>query len=192
MVTDKERWQVGALMVSRSESTHPRLHSRMAAVWYADVQTQVRPRAQQAASTDAYGPLLSADVETRLWKYEIDTIVRRSCGPLRRDAHLKKLPQLRMTPPLLTSPCPENRDLGRIKAEYFNLPVCAKGPGAARSHAAEPSTLPLSHPVGDSCSANESGDATLPCHRGRTASESISVVVGGKVTYDLLVNVRSM
>lgn len=46
---------------------------------------------------------------------------RRSSAPLRRDAHLKKQPELHMTPQLLTSPCPENWDLGRIKAEYFNL-----------------------------------------------------------------------
>lgn len=43
-------------------------------------------------------------------------------APLRRDAHLKKQPELHMTPlPPLTSPCPENWDLWRIKAEYFNL-----------------------------------------------------------------------
>lgn len=36
------------------------------------------------------------------------------------------------------------------------------GRDAARSHVVEPSTLPLSHPVGDSCSANEPGDTTLP------------------------------
>lgn len=77
------------------------------------------------------------------------------------------------------------------------LPIPALSPGqegrgAARSHATEPSTLPLSHPVGDSCSANEPGDATLPCHVGRTASNSISVVVGEKVTDDPLVNVRFM
>lgn len=77
------------------------------------------------------------------------------------------------------------------------LPILALSPGqegrnTARSHATEPSTLPLSHPVGDSCSADESGDDTLPCHVGRTASNSISVVVGGKVTDDLPVNVRFM
>ncbi|KAK5896876.1 hypothetical protein CesoFtcFv8_009992 [Champsocephalus esox] len=44
-----------------------------------------------------------------------------------------------------------------------------EGTDASRSHTAKPSTLPPSHPVGDSCSANRPRDATLPCHRGRTA-----------------------
>lgn len=66
-----------------------------------------------------------------------------------------------------------------------------EGPAAARSHAAKPSTPPLSHPVGDSCGANEPGEATPPCHVGRTAGDSVSVVSGGKVTDDLFVNVRS-
>ncbi|KAK5864630.1 hypothetical protein PBY51_015859 [Eleginops maclovinus] len=79
----------------------------------------------------------------------------------------------------------------------MGLPIPALSPGqegtdAARSHAAEPSTLPPSHPVGDSCSANGPRDATLPCHGGKTARNSISVVVGGKVSDDRLVNVRSL
>ncbi|CAB1457084.1 unnamed protein product [Pleuronectes platessa] len=70
-------------------------------------------------------------------------------------------------------------------AERQGPPIPALSPGeegraAARSHAAEPSTLPLSHPVGDSCGANELGDATPPCHGGRTASNSVSVVGGGR------------
>lgn len=62
------------------------------------------------------------------------------------------------------------------------LPILALSPGqegrdAARSHAVQSSTLPLFHPVGDSCSANEPGDAMLPCHVGRTARNSVSVVM---------------
>lgn len=41
--------------------------------------------------------------------------------PCDATAHLEKQPELHMTPLLLTSPCSENWDLGRIKAEYFNL-----------------------------------------------------------------------
>ncbi|KAA8588776.1 hypothetical protein FQN60_010121 [Etheostoma spectabile] len=78
-----------------------------------------------------------------------------------------------------------------INALRDRLPIPALSPGqegtdAARTHTAEPSTLPLSHPVGDSYSANEPGDATLPFHVGRTARNSISVVAGSKVTDDLL------
>lgn len=45
----------------------------------------------------------------------------------------------------------------------------------------DPATFPS---VGDSCSAKELRDATLPCYVRRTASNSVSVAAGGKVTND--------
>lgn len=46
-----------------------------------------------------------------------------------------------------------------------------------RGGATDPTTFPS---MGDSCSAKEPGDATLPCHAGRTASNFVSEARGDR------------
>lgn len=65
------------------------------------------------------GPLRDKDLVILFYAYGGE---RRSSAPLRRDSHLEKKRQLRTTPRQhvhISGSC--DRDLGRIKAEYFNL-----------------------------------------------------------------------